>query len=477
MTRFLGALAVLLLSVSVLADGQLRRTGVGRGADPPPPPGQVVISTAATLPTGTQDAAYAAVTITCTGGVSPYTLSLIGGAFPTNIAISGMTITSSGANVTNAGDFSPELRCTDAIGGFGDKIMALRINPAVTGSCSGANPDDFFNCLVNLAMGAGGANVNNNLKVNANIVGWSNGSSPGHSFTSGFFYDFSADTNANKVDGAAVTIPINLISIPGAQQVLMPMNVQSGDVLFVWDWRGTPEWRLGTVCAGGGQVATQKTFQIKSTNQNSGSWFEIRQGYTGQDRMAGSGIIAGWNPVTSQSVGTDIATTDARSYQVNASGYTGTFIQGSIDSIPGMLNNKIVQKNLWTRYYTLVRMNAGGAWTYTPNGSTGNAELISLWVSDENTDAVQIYSNVSKEACNPNTPAAACIVSGTGKDQRTKLEFNSSSGGCTDGGNQSRRAYMRNVVGLHSVTGAIVASATSIAIAGTEVLAGIRPKA
>lgn len=89
-----------------------------------PPAGALAISTPGTLPTAQHGHAYST-TLGATGGTPPYTWSLVSGALPTGMSLSGNTI--SGTSDTRT-TFRFTLRVTDAAGATADRAFSLLVN-------------------------------------------------------------------------------------------------------------------------------------------------------------------------------------------------------------------------------------------------------------------------------------------------------------------------------------------------------------
>lgn len=89
----------------------------------------ISITSALTLPTGTQNQAYSD-QLTASGGIGARTWSLVGGAFPTGVSISGAGLISGTPSVS--GSFSPQIRVTDSCSTpqTDTKTFSLTINPA-----------------------------------------------------------------------------------------------------------------------------------------------------------------------------------------------------------------------------------------------------------------------------------------------------------------------------------------------------------
>lgn len=349
---------------------------------------------------------------------------------------------------------------------------------AETGACDGPATDDYWLCLMALPMGDGGANIGQQFRSQAELDAAGAGDDVRYCFDGNTESDGSgsaceADPFAAKQDAAKVLIPAGRHSISG--QPRPSIRADSGDILITWDSWNSPQWYLGRTCADGGSIGTQKTFQVSAPAEgNASRWIEVRQRYTGRDHL--DEVIAGWDPVTSERDGTDIATVDARSY-----GRLGAASQG--DSVlGGQVADFVIKKSTWTRYWVLVEMNQGDPWTC--GRASGAYDLVSIWLADENQAPVRLYeraevettrvANVTEGMCSGDElldePLADDIVA-------LWFEYNSSQGNCPEGGLADRIGYFRNFAALHApaAEGTIVADAASLVVANTEILLRPRP--
>jgi hypothetical protein len=120
----------------------------------------------------------------------------------------------------------------------------------------------------------------------------------------------------------------------------------------------------------------QKTFQF--TNQSEQKLFEPKLLFTG-------GGVPGFNPKE------DIGIVNARSYnEVNSGQLTWLLTNGNVmgkgltdnTTLAPMVGNFIVKPNTWTRWWVRIDQRAND-WDY-----------FDMWVADENTDPVLVYSHV-----------------------------------------------------------------------------------
>ncbi len=347
-----------------------------------------------------------------------------------------------------------------------------------TGACDGPATDDYWLCLMALPMGDGGANIGQQFRSQAELDAAGAGDDVRYCFDGNTESDGSgaaceADPFAAKQNAAKVLIPAGRHSISG--QPRPAIRADSGDILITWDSWNSPQWYLGRTCADGGSIGTQKTFQVSAPAEgNASRWIEVRQRYTGSDHL--DEPIAGWDPVTSERDGTDIATVDARSY-----GQLGAASQGDSD-LAGQVADFVIKKSTWTRYWVLVEMNQGDPWTC--GRASGAYDLVSIWLADENQAPVRLYERAEMETTRvANVTEGMCsgdeVLDEPLADDIVALwfEYNSSQGNCPDGGLADRIGYFRNFAALHTPEseGVIVADAASLVVADTEILLRPRP--
>jgi hypothetical protein len=349
-----------------------------------------------------------------------------------------------------------------------------------TGDCEGPATDDYWLCLMGLDMGPDGANIGYQFRSNSELDAVGAGSDvsychAGNTEQDGSGSPCAVDPYPDKQDAAKVVIGAGRYSIAG--QPRPPIDKNTGDVLITWDSWNSPEWFLGRICATGSTNA-QKTFQVSAPAEgNASRWVEIRQLYNGASGVA-EGPVAGFNPVTSLTEGTDIATVDARSYSKLG---TSGFISGDQGHMFGQGADFVIKKSTWTRYWVLVELNQGEPWTC--GAASGNHDVVSIWVADENQPPVRIYDRAELETTRL-LDSDGVICSGdetfdtpaTDSVRSLWFEYNSSEGGCTGGASQDRLGYFRNFVALHTPVGSgtILAAADSIVVSGREIL--LRPK-
>ncbi len=89
------------------------------------------ITNAPTLPNGTQGVTYSSVTLTATGGTSPYTWSITAGALPAGLTLNGNSGIISGTP-TATGTFNPTVQVQDAKGVTSTKQFSITIASGLT---------------------------------------------------------------------------------------------------------------------------------------------------------------------------------------------------------------------------------------------------------------------------------------------------------------------------------------------------------
>lgn len=112
----IAALLALLWIASVSAQDILQILRVGGAtaeSGPPVPPGDPSISDTSPLPTGTAGTLYGKV-FTCTDGTPPYTWTQPSGTLPSGLSLSPVGNLSGTLGVSSGGNYSFEIRCTDA---------------------------------------------------------------------------------------------------------------------------------------------------------------------------------------------------------------------------------------------------------------------------------------------------------------------------------------------------------------------------
>ena len=328
-------------------------------------------------------------------------------------------------------------------------------------------------------MGDGGANIGAQFRSASEIAAAGGGENvtycfDGNSESDGSGTACTADDYANKQNAAKVVIPAGRHSIQG--QPRPAIDKHDGDILITWDSWNAPEWYLGRSCADGGSIGAQKTFQVSAPPEgNASRWIEVRQIYSGASHL--DGTVPGWDPVTSATDGTHIASVDARSY-----GTLGAAAAADSDALDGQIGDFLITKSTWTRYWVLVEIDQGDAWTC--GAAEGSYDFVSIWLADEGQPPVQLFDRAEVETTRViGIDAVGCDGDEAFDDPPTDgvlalwFEYNSSEGSCADGGLADRIGYFRNFAALHTPMpdGIVSASATSLVVADTEILIQPRP--
>ncbi len=126
---------ILIFSAAILAG-----CAVVSSSQPNPTPGPVALQIAtSSLPAVTEGASYAA-TLAATGGTTPYTWSITGGALPTGFGLSAATGTIAGT-ATMPGSFSFKAQVQDAKAVSTSASFSLIVAPAAAPTISGISPN------------------------------------------------------------------------------------------------------------------------------------------------------------------------------------------------------------------------------------------------------------------------------------------------------------------------------------------------
>jgi hypothetical protein len=256
-------------------------------------------------------------------------------------------------------------------------------------------------------------------------------------------YDPSKDQDPRRQDAAKITIPAGKVSLPN--QVRLPIGTADGvATLVTWDaWFGAEFHRDNF------GVANYKTFQFASPADR--IWFEVRTRFKQDEarnaRQAGSRQRArkanagragrkadaelsdppadappAQGAARTAKGGLDLGVVDARAY--GSKGQTlGPNVARSAPLAP-QAGSFTVRAETWTRYWVLIEQRAND-W-----------DLVSLWVADENHDAVRLIDRLQ--------------LSVKRSVESFWLEYNTSSR--PREGLGERVAYVRNVVMLRGVT-------------------------
>lgn len=214
-------------------------------------------------------------------------------------------------------------------------------------------------------------------------------------------YDPKSDRYPRKQDAAKVVIPADGNSL--RNQVRLPFDHRKQGFLVTWD-----AWLSDGFAYEKAGIRNYKAFQLESGGR---IWTEIRSRFQRATRFRGA-----------------VALVDVRPYGPSAerkgSKVDGTNYGGG--SLGGLRANFPVAPNTWTRYWVQLTPRPDGEWWD-----------FSLWVADENRDAVLLYD---REGVKPN---------GTGWD-RFWIEYNTSTSKVkADRGELV--SYVRNVVVLAAV--------------------------
>lgn len=196
------------------------------------------------LPAGMVAKTYSAA-VNATGGAPPYTWSVVSGALPGGLALSGSTIS---GTPTTAGTFGFTIRATDAGSQAANQALSIIIRPALTITTGAALPNAISGVAYSTSLGAsGGASpytwsvVSGSLPPGLTLSG---GSITGTPSAAGS-YNFTAQVNdsesnsAQKAFSLAVLAPLTVTtsSLPAgmvAKTYSAPLNASGGTAPYTW---------------------------------------------------------------------------------------------------------------------------------------------------------------------------------------------------------------------------------------------------
>lgn len=200
----------------------------------------------------------------------------------------------------------------------------------------------------------------------------------GHGGPLSVTYDPANDTYPDKQDAAKIVVPSDKNSLPN--QVHLPIKILHGERAFItWDaWFG-PELDYSNH-----QIPTYKMWQFCS--HTDAIWDEVRAGWKGGDAI-GPGALA----------------------LVNGRSYGAEFGPNvtSPDALAPQLAPFTLWEKRWVRYFAL----------FEPDGEY---DAYSLWVSDTDTDAVQVFDGLQLQFRSDKTGTA------TPQMGVFRIEFNTS---------------------------------------------------
>jgi hypothetical protein len=254
-------------------------------------------------------------------------------------------------------------------------------------------------------------------------------------------YEPAKDSDPRKQDAAKIVVPAGEVSL--RTTVRLPIFTTDGTATLVtWDaWFGN-EFQYGNT-----GIGTYKTFQFASPAKR--IWFEVRTrfklseaprgagrgaaaprgkraGGKRDDRRSGNQSAEPVAPAPPAKVDRTIRKVDIGQVDTRAYGPPGTALGPNITKgtpLSPQVGNFTVRSETWTRYWVLIEQRKDD-W-----------DLVSLWVADEDHDAVQIIDKRQ--------------LSVKGSVESFWLEYNTSSENREALG--ERTGYARNVVMLKNV--------------------------
>lgn len=260
-------------SGSPLSDTETFQLSVGYGTP--------AFTNGATLTGGTEAVAYAGgsgVTLVCTGGLAPYTYTIIGGALPPGLTLTTATI---GGTPTTAGSYSFTAQCQDSVSALDTEDFSITISAASSGDIAGTGPDDYFEAIRawnNTSAGGGTLTVlampYKGAEAAANIAA----------------YGVESATNGHSYDGMGTVDATEINTTRYVEDVVYRQErfftYTSGELAFVFDEYQEKSWPLGALtCMGSGQITAHKAWQIRQGNNSGGATIGIepRHSYAGGD--------------------------------------------------------------------------------------------------------------------------------------------------------------------------------------------------
>jgi hypothetical protein len=205
--------------------------------------------------------------------------------------------------------------------------------------------------------------------------------------TSNYFtYVFGSDSYSNPQDGAKFYKPVNenvgarSDSIPGNQQLRMPIQIGSGSVMVTWDFWFGPEFRTNI-----GNIDNYKIFQHRQRD-DSRWWTHVVRF---KNASAPNEVATPYDTLSAGRLNIP-GLTKSKPYTPSGAGALGA-------------NSYAVNASVWTRWWSLVEFDVPSsdsrwdAWkSQSPAAAqlSGTWDMVSLWVADEQRDAVRLLYRV-----------------------------------------------------------------------------------